>query len=72
MSYGVRGFATKKALREAVVEHGAENIGVFGTSIFGNENASTVAELWPDDVIVGPDVYVRRKWYANWNGSKIV
>ena len=67
MSYGVSGYKTKKALKEAVAEKGAENIQVFGTSLFGNENATTVAELaqFPSAVIVGPDVYNKRDWYAN-------
>lgn len=66
MSYGVSGYKTKKALKEAVAEKGAENVGVFGTSMFGNENASTVAELaGTSAVIVGPDVYNKRDWYAN-------
>ena len=66
MSYGVRGFKTKKALKEAVVARGAENVEVFGTSMFGDENATTVAELaGTAAVIVGPDVYTKRDWYAN-------
>jgi hypothetical protein len=66
LSYGTdRTFKTKKALKEAVEAEGAENVGVFGTSMFGNETASTVAELNSSDVIVGPDVYNKRMWYAN-------
>lgn len=66
MSYGTnRTFKTKKALREAVEAEGADNVTVFGTSMFGNEEAATVAELKPADVIVGPDVYNKRMWYAN-------
>jgi hypothetical protein len=69
MSYGTnRTFKSKKALKEAVEAEGAENVTVFGTSIFGNETASTVEELADMDsaaVIVGPDVYNKRMWYAN-------
>ena len=72
MSYGVTGFKTKKALRERVAEVGPENVSVFGTSVFGNENAQTVADLKPSDVIVGPDVMVKRDWYANFKNGKVV
>lgn len=67
MSYGTdRTFKSKKALRDAVAAEGADNVGVFGTSLFGNETASTVADLaGTSAVIVGPDVYNRRTWYAN-------
>lgn len=70
MSYGTdRTFKTKKALRDAVESEGADNVGIFGTSLFGNESASTVAELADTEgargVIVGPDVYNKRSWYAN-------
>lgn len=66
MSYGtMRRFKTKKALREAVEAQGADTVQVFGTSMFGNETAETVADLKPSDVIVGPDVYTARSWYAN-------
>lgn len=67
MSYGTdRTFKTKKALREAVAAEGANRVGVFGTSVFGNEVANTVADLAnnPAAVIVGPDVYSKRSWYA--------
>jgi predicted esterase YcpF (UPF0227 family) len=67
MSYGTnRTFKTKAELRRRVAEVGAENVGVFGTSLFGNETAETVADLaGTSAVIVGPDVYNRRNWYAN-------
>lgn len=67
MSYGtVETFKSKKALKERVAEVGAENVGVFGTSMFGDENATTVEELanFRGHVIVGPDVYTKRNWYA--------
>ena len=66
MSYGTESrFKTKKALKEAVEAEGAENVTVFGTSAFGNETAETVAELKSSDVIVGPNVWSKRDWYAN-------
>lgn len=67
MSYGTyRRFKTKKALKDAVLAEGADNVGVFGTSMFGNEKANTVADLvGTSAVIVGPDVYTTRNWYAN-------
>ena len=67
MSYGtVRTFKTKAALKRQVEELGADNVGVFGTSMFGNETASTVADLaGTSAVIVGPNVYSKRTWYAN-------
>jgi hypothetical protein len=69
MSYGThRPFRTKKALREAVERDGPEAVAVFGTSIFGNETATNVAELADMDssaVIVGPNVMMDRRWYAN-------
>jgi hypothetical protein len=72
VSYGtVRTFKTKKALREAVAEHGADKVEVFGTSLFGNELATYVSDLKPSDVIVGPDVYRKRSWYANFDGKRI-
>jgi len=72
MSYGVRGYKTKKALKEAIASHGADNVEVFGTSAFGNENACTVAQLRDSDVVVGPDVYHKRSWYANGKELKSV
>lgn len=66
MSYGThKVFKTKKALREAVETEGPEAVTVFGTSIFGDETALSVAGLKETDVIVGPNVYQDRRWYAN-------
>lgn len=66
MSYGTdRGHKTKKALKDDIAKRGADAVGVFGTSLFGNETANTVAELKDSDVVVGPNVYSDRKWYAN-------
>jgi hypothetical protein len=66
MSYGtVRTFKTKKALKEAIAVEGPDRVAVFGTSIFGNETATSVSDLKDADVVVGPDVYNKRSWYAN-------
>lgn len=67
MSYGTFAtYASKKALKEDVEKRGAANVGVFGTSMFGDENAHTIADLADSgNVIVGPHVENNRKWYAN-------
>lgn len=63
---------TKKALREAVQERGADNVMVFDTSGHGNRGTIPVSALRSSDVIVLPDVYRDRKWYANFRDGKIV
>lgn len=67
MSYGtVETFKTKKALREAVADRGADAVTVFDTSAFNNRGTVTVASLADTSaVIVGPDVFSDRRWYAN-------
>lgn len=67
MSFGTRRkFTSKKALTDAVKAEGAENILVFDTSAFDNKGTVTVASLvGTSAVIVGPDVYNDRRWYAN-------
>jgi len=68
MSFGLvegESIKTKKALREAVNERGADNVMVFDTSAFSNRGTIPVSALKPADVIVGPDVYERRTWFAN-------
>lgn len=66
MSYRVQGFKTKQALKDAVAERGADKILVTGTSLFGDEDANTVADLADTNaVIVGPDAFNDRRWYAN-------
>lgn len=67
MSFGTRRkFTSKKALTDAVKAEGAENILVFDTSAFDNKGTVTVASLvGTSAVIVGPDVYTDRRWYAN-------
>lgn len=63
---------TKKALKAAVSEQGAENVQVYDTSAFGNRGTIPVSQLASADVIVGPDVETKRAWYANFRGGKIV
>lgn len=58
-------FKTKKALADYVKEQGAARVQVFDTSMFDNRGTITLADLGPADVIVGPDPYTRRNWYAN-------
>lgn len=67
MSYGTeKVFKTKAALRRAVEAEGAGSVRVFGTSLYGDEKASTVEDLAGSSaVIVGPNVYQERTWYAN-------
>lgn len=67
MSFGAsEGFKTKAALKAAVAERGADAVMVFDTSGFGNRGTVPVSELRLGvDVIVGPDVYRDRRWYAN-------
>jgi hypothetical protein len=65
MSYGVAGpkVPSKKALRELVA---AGDVLVFDTSAFSNRGTVSIAELADTSaVIVGPDVYTDRRWYAN-------
>lgn len=66
-NYGtVSTFKTKTALRKAVEEHGADAVRVRDTSLFDNKGTVTVASLADTTaVIVGPDVYNKRDWYAN-------
>lgn len=63
-------FKTKKALREFVAT-GSEVL-VTDTSAFDNRGCINITELSPLDVIVGPNVYTDRKWYANYKNGKIV
>lgn len=54
MNVGVRGFRTKKALKEAVK---LRPVPCWGTSFFGPLTDG-------EHVAVGPDVEVKRDWYA--------
>jgi DeoR/GlpR family transcriptional regulator of sugar metabolism len=67
MSYGTaQTFKSKKALKDAVSEQGAENVYVFDTSAFDNKGTVSIASLAGSTaVIVGPDVYSKRDWFAN-------
>lgn len=67
MSYGTtERFASKRALKEAVDTRGADNVTVADTSALDNKGTVTVASLaGTSAVIVGPDVYRDRRWYAN-------
>lgn len=69
MSHGTEGtFASKKAFAAYVEANGAEKVFVLDTSMFITPDAKrvTVASLaGTPAVIVGPDVYRDRKWYAN-------
>lgn len=73
MSFGVVGEPkTKKAFKELVAELGADNVQVFDTSGFNNRGTIKLSDLESQDVIVGPDVYRSRKWFANFRGGKVV
>lgn len=66
---------TKKALRDMVKEHGAENVFVHDTSLFKDSLGTlSLVELYAKKgsvaVIVGPDVYNDRKWFANIDRKK--
>lgn len=72
MSYGVEGFKTKKDLRTAVQTDPSE-VFVFGTSLFGDEPSGSVEEVLQvrsSIIVVGPDVYRDRRWYANVDRGK--
>lgn len=69
-----RNFPTKKALKEAVAN--GDEVTFMDTSAFGNRGVVAAADLRPGDVVVGPDPYSRRDWYANVkqtrNGLRVV
>jgi len=65
MSQGVyEKFKSKKAFREAVANK--KDATIQATSLFGDEYDGSIYDA-PDSnfVIVGPDVYNNRKWYAS-------
>jgi hypothetical protein len=68
---GVHKPATKKALRELVAS-APERVSFYDTSAFNNRGTVGVADLSPIDVIVGPDPYTKRSWYANVKSGKVV
>jgi hypothetical protein len=66
MSYGTqRKFASKKALKDAVAA--GEEVTVFDTSLHAatREPVPVASLAGTSAVIVGPDVYTDRRWYAN-------
>lgn len=67
----VRKFASKKSLREAVAAEGADKVMVTDTSAFGNRGTIPASELSTADVIVGPDPYTDRRWFANVVNGKV-
>lgn len=81
-----RNFKSKKALREAVAEEQAQVANLqpgdavqrdrlvyfTDTSAFSNRGVITVEDLQPSDMVVGPDPYTARNWYANVKNGKVV
>lgn len=63
-------FKSKKALREAVAA--GESVIFYDTSAFNNRGNPSAAELSPIDVVVGPDPYTDRRWYANVKNGKVL
>lgn len=63
---------TKKALREAIKERGADKILVYDTSGFNNRGTIPITDLRSSDVIVLPDVETDRRFYANFRNGKLV
>jgi len=60
---GGRNFPSKKALKDAV--EAEQPVAFTDTSAFSNRGTVKAAELTPSDVVVGPDPYRDRRWYAN-------
>lgn len=64
-------FKTKKALREAVAA--GERVFFYDTSAVNNKGIrSNTDDFVPADVIIGPDPYTARNWYANIRNGKVV
>lgn len=64
-------FKTKKSLREAVAR--GEVVFFTDTSGFNNRGTLTgISGLRDGDMIVGPDPYRARNWYANVRNGKVV
>lgn len=72
MSFGtVKTFKSKKAFTDFVKANGAHAVKVFDTSAFANKGTVAVSELADTSaMIVGPDVYTDRRWYANVKRAK--
>lgn len=62
---------TKKALKDAIAEHGADNVMVFDTSFHDNRGTFPISKCKSADVIVLPDVYTDRRFYANFVNGKV-
>lgn len=58
-----RNFKSKKALREALAA--GQVVHMTDTSAFNSRGTVEPDALSPIDVIVGPDPYNQRDWYAN-------
>jgi hypothetical protein len=73
MAYGVhpidgQPILTKKALRSAIDERGAEQVWLYDISAIDNQGTVTLADLayrgfWEAEIF-GPEVYLVRKWRA--------
>ena len=63
-------FRTKKALREAVAAN--QSVVFIDTSAFNNRGTVRAADLRESDVVVGPDAYTQRSWYANVKQGRVV
>jgi hypothetical protein len=63
-------FKSKKSLKEAVAR--GDKVFFTDTSAFGNRGTIGVADLRPSDMVVGPDPYKARNWYANVKNGKVV
>jgi hypothetical protein len=65
-----RNFKSKKALREALAAN--QVVRMTDTSAFSNKGTVEPDALSPIDVIVGPDPYNDRRWFANIRKGKVV
>ena len=63
-------FRSKKALREAVAR--GDQVNFHDTSAFNNRGTLSAGDLKNSDMIVGPDPYRQRNWYANVKNGKVV
>jgi hypothetical protein len=65
-----KNFKSKRSLAEAL--KAGEAVTFTDTSAFDNAGTLKAGQLFPTDVIVGPDPYRDRSWYANVKGGKVV
>lgn len=70
--YDGTNFASKKAFREAM-KNEPENVTFTGTSIFDPDTQFSGVECRNHEplIVVGPDPYRNRKWYANVKCGKV-